>query len=50
MCASLRARLIELAERPDAEAVLARARERKARSGAVLVRERLLEHRDADRH
>lgn len=45
----LRARLIELAERPDAEAVLARVRERKARSGAVLVRERLLDHRDADR-
>ena len=45
----LRARLIELAERPDAEALLARVRERKTRSGVVLVRERLLEHRDADR-
>ena len=45
----LRTRLIELAERPEAEAVLARVRERKARSGVVLVRERLLEHRDAER-
>lgn len=45
----LRTRLIELAEKPDPEALLARARERKRRSGLRLPREEILAHRDADR-
>ncbi len=45
----LRAQLIELARRPDAEALLARIRERKARTGGALSHERILRHRDADR-
>lgn len=45
----LRARLIELASRPDVEVVLARIRERKQRTGSRLPADRILEHRDADR-
>ena len=45
----LRAQLIELAKRPDAETVLARIRERKQRTGTRLSADRILEHRDADR-
>lgn len=45
----LRAALIDLARRPDPEALLARVRERKARTGSRLSPRRILEHRDADR-
>jgi plasmid stability protein len=45
----LRARLIELASRPDVETVLARIRERKQRTGTRLPTERTLAHRDAGR-
>lgn len=45
----LRAQLIELASRPDAETVLARIRERKRQTGTRLSVERVLTHRDADR-
>jgi plasmid stability protein len=45
----LRARLIELAGRPDADALLARIRERKASTGSRLSRKRIVSHRDADR-
>lgn len=46
----LRARLIELAERPDAEVLLARVRERKRLTGTRLPRAKILAHRDADRN
>lgn len=45
----LRARLIELARRPDAETLLAQVRERKQRTGSRLSVESILGHRDADR-
>ncbi|MEX0691363.1 MAG: hypothetical protein WD934_04800 [Gemmatimonadales bacterium] len=45
----LRTQLIELARRPDAAALVARVRERKAGTGSVLARDRILTHRDADR-
>ena len=45
----LRAQLMELAERPDPEELLARIRERKASTGSSLPKERILAHRDADR-
>ncbi|HYT84134.1 MAG TPA: hypothetical protein VEK86_11805 [Gemmatimonadales bacterium] len=45
----LRARLIELARRPDPEALFARIRERKASTKSRLSRKRILSHRDADR-
>jgi hypothetical protein len=45
----IRAQLIELARRPDPEAVLARIRERKSRTESRLSRQRILSHRDADR-
>ncbi|HTE87219.1 MAG TPA: hypothetical protein VK821_21120 [Dehalococcoidia bacterium] len=45
----LRARLIDLAASPDAEALLARIRQRKAAIGGSLSAGRILEHRDADR-
>lgn len=45
----LRAQLIELARRPDAEALLARVRDRKQRLGSHLSVESILGHRDADR-
>ncbi len=45
----LRLQLIELARRPDPDALIARMRERKAGTGSRLARKRILSHRDADR-
>ena len=45
----LRWQLIELANRPDASALLAHVRERKRLAGSTLAPERILEHRDAVR-
>lgn len=45
----LRSQLIELAGRPDAEALLARVRDRKQRTGSRLSAESILAYRDADR-
>jgi plasmid stability protein len=45
----LRAQLIELASRPDADTILARIRERKQRTGSRLPADRILAHGDADR-
>jgi antitoxin FitA len=45
----LRLQLIELARRPDPDALIARIRERKASTGSMLTKERILEHRDAGR-
>lgn len=45
----LRAQLIGLAGRPDAETILARIRDRKERTGSRLSSDRILSHRDEDR-
>lgn len=45
----LRARLIDLAASPDAEALVARIRQRKAAIGGSRTADRIIEHRDADR-
>ena len=45
----LRGKLIELASRPDAEAVLAKIRDRKERTGTRLSAATILGHRDAER-
>jgi len=45
----LRLELIELARRPDAATVVARIRDRKARTGVKLPPERIVVERDADR-
>lgn len=45
----LRAALIGLASRPDPDALLARVRDRKRRTGSRLPVEMILDHRDADR-
>jgi plasmid stability protein len=45
----LRAQLIELARRPDAGVLVARIRDRKARTGSRVAPERILAHRDAER-
>ncbi|HTU09011.1 MAG TPA: antitoxin [Trebonia sp.] len=45
----LRARLIELARQPDAEALVARVRARKAAHSVTLPAEEILAHRDEDR-
>ena len=45
----LRAQLIALAARPDAETLIGRVRERKRRTSTSLTAERILRHRDADR-
>lgn len=45
----LRAQLIELARRPDVDDLLARIRDRKARTASGLSTETILTHRDADR-
>jgi plasmid stability protein len=45
----VRSQLIELARRPDAEALLSRVRERKQRTGSRLSTDAILAHRDADR-
>jgi len=45
----LRAQLIELASKPEVAVVLARARDRKDRTGSHLSAEAILRHREADR-
>lgn len=45
----LRAKLVELARQPDAEALIAQVRARKAASGSALPGERILAYRDEDR-
>lgn len=45
----LRAKLMELARQPDAEALIARVRARKAASAPSLPRDRILAYRDEDR-
>ncbi len=45
----LRAQLVELARKPDAEAWTARVRARKQASGSDLSSDRILSYRDADR-
>jgi antitoxin FitA len=45
----LRAQLIELARRPDPGVLVARIRDRKARTGSRVAPERILAHRDAER-
>jgi plasmid stability protein len=45
----LRSRLVELAHQPDAEALVARIRSRKAATGSSLSADRILTHRDIDR-
>jgi antitoxin FitA len=45
----LRGRLVEMAQRPDAEVMLARLRARKAATGGTLSASEILEHQDADR-
>jgi antitoxin FitA len=45
----LRSELVVLAERPEPEALLARVRDRKQRTGSRLSADRILEHRDHDR-
>jgi len=45
----LRARLIELAERPDADALVAAIRERKSTTQSHATVDEILGHRDAER-
>ncbi len=45
----LRSELIELAHRPDVDSLMARVRERKRLTGAVLSAEQIIEYRDAGR-
>jgi len=45
----LRARLIEIARQPDAEALVQRIHARKAATGSSLPADRILVHRDEDR-
>ena len=45
----LRAQLVELARKPDADAWTARVRARKQASESVLSADRILSYRDADR-
>lgn len=45
----LRAELIELARRPDPEALMARVRDRKRRTASRLADDVVLGHRDTDR-
>jgi len=45
----LRAKLMELASQPDAEALMARVRARKAASASSLPRDRILAYRDEGR-
>jgi len=45
----LRARLVELAQAPDAEVLMARIRNRKAATSSSTSADRILAHRDADR-
>jgi plasmid stability protein len=45
----LRAQLIALATKPDAETLIAQVRERKQRTATSLSADQILGHRDADR-
>ncbi|MGB6454676.1 MAG: antitoxin [Streptosporangiaceae bacterium] len=45
----LRAKLVELARQPDAEALMARIRKRKAANASSLPRDRILSYLDEDR-
>jgi antitoxin FitA len=45
----LRAKLMEMASQPDAEALMARVRARKAASASSLPRDRILAYRDEGR-
>ena len=45
----LRARLVELARQPDAEALVQRIHARKAATGSSLSADHILSHRDEDR-
>jgi antitoxin FitA len=45
----LRAQLVELARKPDADVWTARVRARKQASGSVLSSDQILSYRDADR-
>lgn len=45
----LRAQLIDLARRPDAEVLFARIRDRKTRTRSTLSSAQILGHRDAER-
>jgi len=45
----LRAQLIDLARRPDADVLMARVRARKESTGSGISTETILNHRDADR-
>ena len=45
----LRLRLVDLAEKPDPDVLMARVRERKRQTGQTLSRDLILAHRDADR-
>jgi plasmid stability protein len=45
----LRAKLMEIASQPDAEALMARVRARKAASASSLPRDRILAYRDEGR-
>ena len=45
----LRAQLIDLARRPDADVLMARVRARKESTGSGISTETILDHRDADR-
>ena len=45
----LRSELIELAQRPEAEALIAHIRDRKRHTGAKLSAEQILGHRDTGR-
>ncbi|OGQ86529.1 MAG: hypothetical protein A2289_19105 [Deltaproteobacteria bacterium RIFOXYA12_FULL_58_15] len=45
----LRRQLVDLARKPDAQALLARVRDRKARNRSQLPPDRILEYRDLDR-
>lgn len=45
----LRAHLVQLADAPDADVLLARVRARKAATGSSITVDTILEHRDAGR-
>ncbi len=45
----LRAQLIALAAKPDAETLIGRVRERKQRTSTSLSADKIVRHRDADR-
>jgi plasmid stability protein len=45
----LRARLVEFAQVPDPEVLIAKVRARKSATGSLLTPEQILGHRDADR-